>query len=100
MVYIKSTEGFNKAIKLEKTIMIFGSLDCVACKKVTSVIVPLLKQVYTNVNFIFVDSDKLSDLANEYNIEFYPTLLYFEKGEMKKRLVSTSIKEIENTFFK
>lgn len=100
MVHIKSITGFNKVIKLEKTVIVFGSLNCNACKKVTEIVVPLLKKVYEDVNFIFVDSDKFSDLADQYTIKYYPTLLYFKKGEMEKRLVSTSIKEIENAFFK
>lgn len=100
MIHVKSLPLQNYTRQLEKAVIIFGSPTCTACKKVTAIIVPLLEKVYTNVEFLFLDGDKFSGTADYYNINYYPTLIYFEHGVEKNRLVSTSIKEIENAFFK
>jgi hypothetical protein len=49
---------------------------------------------------MFLDGDEFVGTADYYNIEFYPTLLYFEYGEEVRRIQSTNIKEIEKTLFK
>jgi thioredoxin 1 len=100
MIHIKSLPLQNYTRQLEKAVIIFGTPTCKACKAVTDIVVPLLEKVYADVGFLFLDGDKFSDIADYYNIDYYPTLIYFEQGIEKNRLVSTSIKEIENAFFK
>jgi thioredoxin 1 len=100
MIHIKSLPLQNYTRQLEKVVIIFGSQTCDACKKLTTIIIPLLEKVHTDVEFLFLDGDKFNGIADYYQIDYYPTLIYFEQGIEKNRLVSTSIKEIEKTFFK
>jgi thiol-disulfide isomerase/thioredoxin len=100
MITIKSLPIQNYTKQLDKAIIIFGTPTCSACKKITTIIVPLLEKVYTDITFLFLDGDRFTDTADYYDIEYYPTLIYFEQGIEKKRIQSTSIKEIEKTLFK
>jgi thiol-disulfide isomerase/thioredoxin len=95
MITIKSTPLKNYTQQVDKAVVIFGSPTCSACKKVINVVVPLLEQVYTDIEFMFLDADKFVGCGDYYNIEYYPTLVYFEKGVEKGRIQSTYIKEIE-----
>ena len=99
MITVKSFPLKNYTRQFDKAVVIFGSPTCPACKKATEIIVPLLEQVHMDVEFMFLDGDKFEGTADYYNIEYYPTLVYFENGEEKKRIQSTNIKEIEKALF-
>ena len=99
MITVKSFPLKNYTRQFDKAVVIFGSPTCPACKKVTEIVVPLLEQVHTDVEFMFLDGDKFEGTADYYNIEYYPTWVYFENGEEKKRIQSTNIKEIEKALF-
>jgi thiol-disulfide isomerase/thioredoxin len=100
MIHVKSFPLQNYTRQVDKAVVIFGSYTCSACRTVTEVVVPLLERVHTDVEFIFLDGDKFEGTADYYNIEYYPTLVYFEDGVEKKRIQSNNIKEIELTLFK
>jgi len=99
MIIIKSSPLKNYTKQFDKTVVVFGSPTCPACKKVTGIVVPLLEQVHTDVEFMFLDGDKFEGTADYYNIEYYPTMVLFENGVEKKRIQSTNIKEIEKALF-
>jgi thiol-disulfide isomerase/thioredoxin len=100
MITIKSFPLQNYTRQVDKAVVIFGSPTCTACKRVTEVVIPLLEQVHTDVEFMFLDGDKFEGTADYYDVEYYPTLVYFVKGIEKERIQSTNIKEIESTLFK
>lgn len=99
MITVKSSPLKNYVRQVDKAVVVFGSPTCPACKTVTGVVVPLLEQVHTDVEFMFLDGDKFEGTADYYNIEYYPTLVYFENGVEEKRIQSTNIKEIEKALF-
>ena len=99
MITVKSSPLKNYTRQFDKSVVVFGSLTCSACKKATEIIVPLLEQVHTDVEFMFLDGDKFEGTADYYNIEYYPTMVLFENGVEKKRIQSTNIKEIEKALF-
>jgi thiol-disulfide isomerase/thioredoxin len=100
MITIKSFPLQNYIRQVEKAVVVFGSPTCPACKKLNEIIVPLLEQVHTDVEFMFLDGDRFESTADYYDIEFYPTLVYFVSGKEKERVQSTNIKEIESKLFK
>ena len=100
MITIKSFPLQNYIRQVEKAVVVFGSPTCPACKKLNEIIVPLLEQVHTDVEFMFLDGDRFESTADYYDIEFYPTLVYFVGGKEKERVQSTNIKEIESKLFK
>ena len=83
-----------------KTVVMFGAPTCSACKKTTDIVVPLIEQVHTDTEFYFLDGDRFPKIADMFEIEYYPTFVYFEGGEEKKRIQSSNIKEIDSTLFK
>jgi thiol-disulfide isomerase/thioredoxin len=100
MITIKSFPLQNYTRQVDKAVVVFGSPTCTACKRVTEVVIPLLEQVHTDVEFMFLDGDKFEGTADYYDVEYYPTLVYFVKGIEKERIQSTNIKEIESALFK
>jgi thiol-disulfide isomerase/thioredoxin len=100
MITIKSFPLQNYTRQTYKAVVIFGSPTCPACRTVTEVVVPLLEQVHTDVEFMFLDGNKFEGTADYYNIQHYPTLIYFEGGVEQKRIQSNNIKEIEAALFK
>jgi thiol-disulfide isomerase/thioredoxin len=100
MITIKSFPLQNYTRQTDKAVVIFGSPTCPACRTVTEVVVPLLEQVHTDVEFMFLDGNKFEGTADYYNIQHYPTLVYFEGGVEQKRIQSNNIKEIEAALFK
>jgi thiol-disulfide isomerase/thioredoxin len=76
MITVKSSPLKNYVRQFDKSVVIFGSPTCSACKKVTEIVIPLLEQVHTDVEFMFMDGDKFEGTADYYNIEYYPTLVY------------------------
>jgi len=100
MITIKSFPLQNYTRQVDKAVVIFGSYTCSSCRTVTEVVIPLLEQVHTDVEFMFLDGNKFEGTADYYNIEYYPTLVYFKNGVEKKRIQSNNIKEIEKTLFK
>jgi len=100
MITIKSFPLQNYTRQVDKAVVIFGSPTCTACKRVTEVVIPLLERVHTDVEFMFLDGDKFEGTADYYDVEYYPTLVYFVKGIEKERIQSTNIKEIESKLFK
>ena len=100
MIHVKSFPLQNYTKQVDKAVVIFGSYTCSACRTVTEVVVPLLEQVHTDVEFMFLDGDKFEGTADYYDIQHYPTLIYFENGVEKKRIQSNNIKEIEKALFK
>ena len=100
MITIKSFPLQNYTRQVDKAVVIFGSPTCTACKRVTEVVIPLLEQVHKDVEFMFLDGEKFEGTADYYDVEYYPTLVYFVKGIEKERIQSTNIKEIESKLFK
>jgi len=100
MITIKSFPLQNYTRQVDKAVVVFGSPTCTACKRVTEVVIPLLEQVHTDVEFMFLDGDKFEGTADYYDVEYYPTLVYFVKGIEKERIQSINIKEIESALFK
>ena len=100
MITVKSSPLKNYVRQVDKAVVVFGSHTCSACKKVTEIVVPLLEQVHTDIEFMFLDGEKFDGTADYYNIEYYPTMVLFENGVEKQRIQSTNIKEIEKTLFK
>ena len=93
---IKDTE-YKDIIKSNKKVVI----DCFAnwcgpCKMLSPVIDSLAEE-YNDISFYKIDVDNADIITSEYNIMSIPTLLIFEDGNLKEKVVGLRSKsEIED----
>ena len=78
---------FSNVIKSNKKVLV----DCYApwcgpCKMI-SPIVDMLSEEIKDVSFYKINVDNAQEMAVNYGIMSIPTLLIFENGEMKNRVV-------------
>lgn len=83
-------ETLNNAKQLtqltDKNILLdFTATWCGPCKKLTPVLEDLSIEI-SDIKFLKVDIEDLSDLAEEYNIDAVPTLVILKDGKEVARL--------------
>ncbi len=75
-----------------KVLVDFYADWCGPCKRQSPIIDELAKEV-EDVKFLKVDTDANRNLSNEFAIRYIPTLILFENGKEKDRLVGLNDKE-------
>ena len=92
-------EKFQNLIQAEKPVLVdFSAEWCAPCKMLH----PILKQVKDSlgdqVKIVKIDVDQNRELAMQYRIQSVPTLMLFQKGEMKwKGMGVMQAKQLEST---
>lgn len=92
MITLKSNnlQSYLEALP-SKILLIFASPTCPACK----VVVPQVeKQVGGQMEILYIDGDKWVKIADEYSIEWYPTLILLNEGKEIKRINKVTTKII------
>jgi thioredoxin len=86
VIPITSMDHFKKeVIKSEKPVVVkFGTVWCGACQDLKPVYESLAQKYKDEMKFVDVDADSLRDLAGEYNIQGYPTIIFFKDGKKVK----------------
>lgn len=79
-------EKFDDIIKSDKPVLVdFFATWCGPCQMMH----PILEEVASNVGdkarILKIDIDKNQDLSRVYNVRSVPTLIIFQKGEVKWR---------------
>ena len=90
VIEIKENE-FNEKIKGEKVLVDCYADWCGPCKMLS----PILEELSNEVDYKFykVDVDEEQDIAVKFGVMSIPTLLIFEDGELKEKLVGFKSKE-------
>lgn len=79
-------EKFVDVIASEKPVLVdFFATWCGPCKMMHPILEDLAKTVGEKARIIKVDIDKNEELARAYNVRSVPTLMIFQKGELKYR---------------
>ncbi|KAK7394537.1 hypothetical protein VNO78_15066 [Psophocarpus tetragonolobus] len=64
---------------------------------------PVIKEMagmFTNVEFVKIDVDELSDVAQEFKVQAMPTFLFVKKGKEVDRLVGAKKEDLLNKIHK
>jgi thioredoxin 1 len=77
---------FNELIQSETPILVdFSAEWCGPCKMLAPVLSEVKKKVGDAVKIIKIDIDKNPSLATSFKVQSVPTLIVFQKGEVKWR---------------
>lgn len=93
VIEIKQNEFDEKVSNSDKKVLIdvFASW-CGPCRMLSPIIDELASE-NDNINFYKLDIDKSEDIARRYGIMSIPTLLIFDNGELKEKIVGFKNKE-------
>ncbi len=95
-----SENKFNEDIITQKKALVYFWADwCGYCKLMSPLIEIVAKE---NPDFIIgkVNVDEEEGLRSKYEVETYPTLLFFENGEVKNRIIARTTKAQIEEFIK
>lgn len=74
---------FDKTIKEAKLTMVdFYTTWCGPCKRMAPFVRQVKAEMADVVNVMQVDAEAQAEIANRYNLEAYPTLIFFKKGQI------------------
>jgi len=80
---ITTTQQFNDYLSNNPLILVdFYAQWCGPCKKIAPRLYDM-SELYTQVTFLKVDVEVLTDLTERYEIKAMPTFMLFEKGNNK-----------------
>jgi thioredoxin 1 len=94
-------DNFNQLFDGRPVVLKFGADFCQPCKVLEKTLVKL-EPNYSNVNFVHVDVEESPELAQEFQIQNIPVMIFMkENGEIVNRKVGLMpekaiVSEIEN----
>lgn len=84
MVEEITSEDFDNKINKKKSLVYFHADWCGPCK-VFSPIIENASEMFKDINFYEIDTDKNIDIVSKYKVMSIPTIIYFNDGLEKDR---------------
>lgn len=84
-----TSNNFDETVKSSSTPILvdFWAEWCGPCKQIAPILADLAAEQSGKLTIAKLNVDEHGDIAQRFNVMSIPTLLVFDKGEMKKRLV-------------
>ncbi|KAL3526485.1 hypothetical protein ACH5RR_011141 [Cinchona calisaya] len=91
---------FNNSKQLNKLMVVdFAASWCGPCKMMEPVVKDMAAK-YTDIDFVKIDVDELSDVAQEFRVQAMPTFLLLKQGKEIERVVGGKKDELEKKILK
>ncbi|KAL3640154.1 Cytoplasmic thioredoxin isoenzyme 2 [Castilleja foliolosa] len=91
---------FNEYKQLNKLVVVdFSATWCGPCKMMEPIFNDLSIK-YSDVDFVKIDVDELSDVAREFGVQAMPTFLLLKQGMEVERVVGAKKDELEKKILK
>ncbi|GFQ07983.1 thioredoxin h2 [Phtheirospermum japonicum] len=91
---------FNESKQLNKLVVVdFSATWCGPCKMMEPVFNGLSVK-YSDVDFVKIDVDELSDVAREFGVQAMPTFLLLKQGKEVERVVGAKKDDLEQKILK
>ena len=92
--HLEKEEDFNPFINGNLVLVDFYADWCGPCK----MLAPVLEKI-DFVDILKVNTDKFPNIASSYGVMSIPTLIFFQNGEEKKKLIGlTSIDDLKAAY--
>lgn len=94
MKEITSSEQFEQSLTSVNPVFVdFWAEWCGPCRTVSPVVEDLSKEYGDKVDFVKINVDQNSELAQKYNVFSIPTLALFKDGDVVSQKVGSATKE-------
>lgn len=94
MKEITSSEQFEQVLTSVNPVFVdFWAEWCGPCRTVSPVVEDLSKEYGDKVDFVKINVDQNSELAQKYNVFSIPTLAIFKDGDVVSQKVGSATKE-------
>ena len=92
MVKQIDSKEFKDVIKKGKIVVDLFATWCGPCKMLSPILDEISEEL-TTTKFFKIDVDDNEDIAREYSVMSIPTILIFENGELKNKIVGLRSRE-------
>lgn len=92
MITLKSNNlSYYISVLPSEVLLLFASPTCPLCKE----IVPqIIKQLGDQIEVLYIDGNKWENIADQYDIDYYPTLILLKDGNEINRINKVNKKSI------
>ncbi|AKU79367.1 thioredoxin [Spiroplasma turonicum] len=100
IIHVKTIEELDEILSKNNSVVVDFYADwCGPCK----MLAPIFKQVSDEVDstqFVKVNVDEASELANKYGVRSIPTVISFKEGNLSKQNTGFMSKDVLTDFIK
>ena len=93
MVIKVNSEEFNKLAQRSKCIVDFSATWCGPCQMLAPVLNKVSEGYTEDIKFYNIDIDENTELASSFDITGVPTIIFFENGHEKDRMIGFAREE-------